>query len=59
MGARKPRRGWKGMAVCTSEALGACELGCAGKGLGGQIRKCACRKGCWGPLGPERGFGGS
>ena len=57
-GWRGPGRGWEGMAVCTSEALEACELGCAGEGLGGRIRRCACRRGSWGPLGPERGFGG-
>ena len=38
VGARGPGRGSEGMAVCTSEALGACELGCAGEGLGGRIR---------------------
>ena len=59
VGARGLGRGRVGRAVCTSEAMGACELGCVGEGLGGRIRGCAYRRGCWGPLRPERGFGGS
>ena len=59
VGARRPRRGRVGRAVCTSEAMGACDVGCAREGLGGRNRRCVYRRGCWGPLGPERGFGGS
>ena len=58
VGARRPGRGSEGMAMCTSKALGACELGYAGEGLGGRIRRCACRRGYRGPLGVERGSGG-
>ena len=46
VGARRPGKGRVGRAVCTSEAMGACDVGCAREGLGGRMRRCAYRKGC-------------
>ena len=46
MGARRPGKGRVGRAVCTSEAMEACDVGCAREGLGGRMRRYAYMKGC-------------